>query len=529
VAKVMGLFKQKALLSEQIANNRDKMLIEAQNLGVKYVLGSHREDIQSLVYNTFFKKQVKKDFWALKEVSFTGYSGDILGVIGSNGAGKTTLCRVVSGLLSPDKGEIKINGKVSSLLSLSAGFNNQLSGEENIYINGMMLGLSKRECDELLPEIIRFSGLERFIKQPVKHYSSGMKSRLGFSIAVMLEPEILVVDEALSVGDLEFSEKAANKMREIVGSANMVIVVTHQVDFVLKYCNRALWIDKGSVMANGSPEEVVKLYKESIKETPKAKKIVSLNETRPQIGDSKAVDVKNLGISFSIFDTNWSESDKKKILTKFLHKRKKQFWALKDVSFTVNEGDIVGIIGPNGSGKTTLCRVLSGILRADTGSVFINGETTALLAIGTGFNGRLSGRDNIYLNGMMLGIPKKKLETIYNDIVEFSGLHKFIDKPVKYYSSGMKARLGFSIAAMIQPDVFIIDEALSVGDASFYETASAKIQEIIGNSKAVIVVTHNLGFVEKVCTRALWLGRGTITFEGDPQETVMRYRQSLKK
>ncbi|HBC93041.1 MAG TPA: teichoic acid ABC transporter ATP-binding protein, partial [Pelotomaculum sp.] len=198
-------------------------------------------------------------------------------------------------------------------------------------------------------------------------------------------------------------------------------------------------------------------------------------------------------------------------------------------NFTVHEGDIVGIIGPNGAGKSTLCRVLSGILKADKGEVFVEGEVTALLSFGTGFNMQLTGRDNVYLNGMMLGIPKKKLLGLYEDIMEFSGLGKFMDQPVKNYSNGMKSRLGFSVAAMIKPDLFIIDEALSVGDASFFEKASAKIQELIGKAKAVIVVTHNMSFVEKVCTRALWLGDGIIKFDGDPKEAVIQYRQSLKR
>lgn len=150
------------------------------------------------------------------------------------------------------------------------------------------------------------------------------------------------------------------------------------------------------------------------------------------------------------------------------------------------------------------------------------------MTLGTGFNDQLSGGDNIYLNGMMLGIPKRELIHLYGDIVKFSELGGFIDKPVKHYSRGMLSRLGFSIAATIQPDVFIIDEALSVGDASFYEKASARIQELIGQAKAVLVVTHSLDFVEKVCTRALWLDKGMVRFDGDPKEAVAGYRQSLK-
>lgn len=496
-------------------------LIEAKNLGVKYVLGRGREDIQSWAYS-LFKKRKKGDFWALKDVSFCGCPGDILGIIGSNGAGKTTLCKAVSGLLRPDTGEIRINGQVSALLSLGTGFNQELSGEENVFLNGMMLGLSKKEIMNMLPEIIAFSGLQRFIEQPLKYYSSGMKARLGFSIAAMIEPEILVLDETLSVGDLAFSERAAQKMQEIVAKAKMIMVVTHQVAFVQKYCNKALWIDKGSLMASGSPDEVVSAYQATIAERPKTTRIINLFETKTKAGTAEVAVAKQLGVKFMLKAGN-SGSHKSR------WRRKEPFWPLKDVSFTVHEGDIVGIIGPNGAGKSTLCRLLSGILKADKGEFFVDGAVTALLTFGTGFNMQLTGRDNIYLNGMMLGIPQKRLTHLYEDIVEFSGIGRFIDQPVKNYSSGMKSRLGFSVAAMIKPDLFIIDEALSVGDASFYEKASAKIQELIGRAKAVIVVTHNMSFVEKVCTRAIWLEDGIIKFDGDPKETVSQYRQSKKQ
>lgn len=487
-------------------------LVEARDLGVRYVVGNRREDIQSLTYNTLFRRNKKRDvFWALRNAHFVGYPGDILGVVGRNGAGKTTLCRVVSGLLRPDAGQIHIRGRVSALLSLGAGFNPQLSGAENVFLNGTMLGLSRRQIQDLFPQIVEFSGLRHFIHQPLKHYSSGMKARLGFSVAAMMDPEILVVDEALSAGDLEFNKKAARKMQELVRRAKMVIVVTHQVAFVQEYCTRALWIDKGAVRASGDPQQVVSLYKAA---QPAAKpRSIDLRETRPQLRHNTVVAVEGLSIRFALRKTRETRS----------------LWALREVSFSVREGEIVGIIGPNGAGKTTLTRVLSGILKPDRGRVFIDGEITALLTHGAGMNEQLPGRDNIYLNGMMLGISKGYLNQVYGDIVEFAELEEFIERPVKHYSSGMKARLGFSISATIKPDVFIIDEALSVGDVSFYEKASARIQEMIINAKAVIVVTHDLGFVEKVCTRAMWLDKGKIIFDGDPKEAVARYRQSVKQ
>jgi teichoic acid transport system ATP-binding protein len=160
----------------------------------------------------------------------------------------------------------------------------------------------------------------------------------------------------------------------------------------------------------------------------------------------------------------------------------------------------------------------------------VDGETTALLTVGMGFNNQLTGRDNACLYGMMLGNPRRRLVDLYPAIAEFSGLGDFFDEPLKKYSRGMRARLGFSIAAAIRPDVLVIDEALGVGDLEFYEKATAKIQELIAEAKAVLIVTHNLTFVEKICTRVLWLDQGVLKFDGDPGEAVAAYtRSSLGK
>jgi teichoic acid transport system ATP-binding protein len=192
----------------------------------------------------------------------------------------------------------------------------------------------------------------------------------------------------------------------------------------------------------------------------------------------------------------------------------------------IKKGEVLGVIGRNGAGKTTLCRTLNSIIKPDEGSVSVDGKTNALLGFGTGFNLQLPGKDNIFINGLLMGIPLKELKGIYQDIVDFSELDTFIDRPVKQYSSGMRARLGFSIATMIQPDTLIIDEALSAGDASFQEKASQKIQELVYQSDAVIVVSHNLHFVEQVCTRVVWIDKGRIVAEGTPQAVIKDYKEN---
>ena len=519
-------------LSEQKPDRR-KILFKAQDLGVKYLVGGKREDYQSRAYNFLLKKGKRSVFWALKDVNIKSYAGDILGIIGLNGAGKTTLCRVISGLIRPDEGSVQVNGTVSALLSLGTGFNSELSGLENIYLNGMMLGFSKRGLDEIIDEIIKFSELEDFINQPLKNYSSGMKARLGFSIAAMFEPDILILDEALSTGDLRFSEKAGEKLQNIIGQSRMVILVSHRLNFVKKFCNRAIWIDKGRISASGSPEAVVDLYTTSAKAHIKKKTIKTINfpETGVGVGTHDVVQAQKLGVQFSLATTKDSlNKDRRNRFLPFGSAKKKvPLWALKNVDFNVREGEIVGIIGPNAAGKTTLCRVLSGILKPDVGKVDVKGKVTALLTLGTGFEMQLSGQENIFLNGMMLGFSKKELQNLYPDILNFSEIGDFINQPVKNYSSGMRARLGFSIVAMLKPDVFIIDEALNTGDINFFEKSAAKIQELMMNAKATLVVTHNIDFVKKVCTMALWLDRGQVVFQGDPKQAVDLYSQSIQK
>ena len=273
-----------------------KLLVEAQNMGVKYILGSKNEDFQSRTFNALLKRRKKEEFWALKDVNFTCYSGEIIGIIGVNGAGKTTLCRLISGLIRPDVGEIRIRGEVSALLSLGTGFNPALSGRENIFLNGMMLGYSKRKVKGLFSEIVEFSGLKDFINEPLKTYSSGMKSRLAFSIAAMVEPEIIIIDEALSTGDLEFSEKAGKKLTGIIKKANLVIIVSHQLNFVEKYCNRAFWINSGTIKTSGPSNEIVKLYREFAQQRRKKPQIINLAKTRIITKQTEVIRVKKLGL-----------------------------------------------------------------------------------------------------------------------------------------------------------------------------------------------------------------------------------------
>jgi len=497
-----------------------------KDLGVHYTLGNRRDSLKSRILDLMQKrKSIKEHVWALRDINLTCFSGEIIGIIGANGAGKTTLCRVLSGLIKPDLGNVKIDGMVSALFSLGTGFRKDLSGRENILLNGMMMGFSMRQVEEITRKIIDFSELDDFIDQPLKYFSSGMRARLGFSIASMMEPEILVLDEALSTGDLKFSEKAGKKLNELIGKSRLVIIVTHKMGFVKKFCTRAIWMNKGNIKADGPPAEITQKYLASSVPKSHPKRMIKLNKTNSFLGTREMILVDSVGVKFSL------KGKKQGLMNKGLgaaHEKmdkKNSIWALKDVSFSIKEGEVVGIIGPNAAGKTTLCRALCGILKPDLGKANIYGRVTALLTYQAGFKFDLSGKDNIYLNGLMLGLTKSEVNDLFSDIVEFSEIKKsYISQPVKYYSKGMRARLGFSIASMVKPDVFILDEALNAGDVSFYEKASAKIQELIKDAKATIIVTHNTKFIDKVCTRAVLLDKGRILFDGSPKEAVTMYQ-----
>jgi ABC-type polysaccharide/polyol phosphate transport system ATPase subunit len=205
--------------------------------------------------------------------------------------------------------------------------------------------------------------------------------------------------------------------------------------------------------------------------------------------------------------------------------RKDEFWAVDDVSFEVKQGETLGIIGANGSGKTTMLSMLNGIIWPDKGSIRIRGRTGALIAVGAGFHPMLSGRENIYIQGGILGLSKKEIDRKFNDIVEFADIGDFLDAPMKFYSSGMVVRLGFAIAINIEPEVLLIDEVLSVGDLSFQNKSLRRVAELRKKANAVVFVSHNLDHVRNICDRVLILSNGKEIFCGNTQDAVYRYHE----
>lgn len=241
-------------------------VIEVKKVSVKYITGDLRNiGLKEFVMKKLTHKYHIEEFLAVNNVSFTVEKGDMLGIIGTNGAGKSTLLKVVTKIMQPSSGWVKVNGKIAALLELASGFDGDLNLKENAYLRGAMLGYTREFMDRKYPEILEFSELKDFEQRPFKQLSSGMKSRIAFSIASMVEPEILILDEVLSVGDGAFREKSEAKMREIIRNGKATILVSHSLEQVKRMCNKVLWLDHGRQIAFGDAEAVCDKYKEFLK------------------------------------------------------------------------------------------------------------------------------------------------------------------------------------------------------------------------------------------------------------------------
>jgi ABC-type polysaccharide/polyol phosphate transport system ATPase subunit len=241
----------------------DPVAINVQELGVKYSLRFTRKTtVRQTLTGRMRRRDQDTTFWALREVTFKVVRGESLAVIGPNGAGKSTLLQVLAGIITPSAGVVEVVGHVSSLLTLGAGFDGDLSGRDNIRLAGAFMGLDHRTVDERLPAMVEYADLGPFIDAPIKTYSSGMRARLGFAIATSVEPDILLLDEVLATGDAAFREKSKARVLELVRQAKAIVLVTHDMTWVTEYCNRAMLLEKGRIVAEGKPEEVVAIHYE---------------------------------------------------------------------------------------------------------------------------------------------------------------------------------------------------------------------------------------------------------------------------
>ncbi len=241
-------------------------IIFAEKVYMKFNLSKDKVSSLKEYVIRFLKRQLFYDeFIALSDVSFTLNKGDVLGIIGLNGSGKSTLLKLIAGVLKPSSGKITANGRIAPLIELGAGFDSELSARENIFLNGAVLGYSKKLIEEKFDEIISFAELEEFVEVPIKNFSSGMIARLGFAIATITAPDILIVDEVLSVGDFKFQEKSQNKIKEMIDLGTTVLFVSHAAETVRSICKKGLLLEHGKVLAFGEVDEVLEIYEERYK------------------------------------------------------------------------------------------------------------------------------------------------------------------------------------------------------------------------------------------------------------------------
>jgi len=241
-------------------------MITLQGVSVKYrLLEERKRSFQAYVINYVKGKRVAvQTLWGLREVSLNVSKGESLGIIGPNGAGKSTLLKVVSGVIKPAEGEVNVSGKAAPLIELAAGFDDELTGRENIFLNASILGFSRREIEERFDRIVDFSELRDFVDTPLKHYSSGMIARLGFSVATEVDPDILIVDEVLAVGDARFKRKSKDRILEFKNRGVIIVFVSHDMESVRNLCNKVLWLDHGKARMVGEPEKVIAEYEKEM-------------------------------------------------------------------------------------------------------------------------------------------------------------------------------------------------------------------------------------------------------------------------
>jgi len=282
-------------------------VIEIKNVSKKFKKGekfnSLRDSIPALFNkksrDKLLKEQESNEFWAIDDISFNIKKGEVVGILGPNGAGKSTILKLLSRIMVPNKGDIKINGRLAALIEVTAGFHPELTGRENVYLNGTIFGMRRNEIDEKFEEIVDFSGVREFIDTPVKRYSSGMYSRLGFSVAAHMDPEILLVDEVLSVGDMAFQSHCSQKMRELLKSGTTIILVSHQLALIKSLCKRAILLQDGKIVKDDTVEKVIPYYQNLVfkkAETDFIKKHVP-KEDKVKLNYKKPAMIKNVRLT----------------------------------------------------------------------------------------------------------------------------------------------------------------------------------------------------------------------------------------
>ena len=277
--------------------------------GVSKCYYSYDKPIQRLWHTLFPQKDIGKPFWALKDVNMTVKAGETVGLVGKNGSGKSTILQIITGILRPSEGSCESQGRISALLELGAGFNPEFTGIENARLNATIMGLSQQEFDTRLPDIIEFSGLGDFLYRPVKTYSSGMYVRLAFAVAINMEPDILIIDEALAVGDIRFQSKCFRRLEELKQRGVSILFVTHSTDSVLKYCDRAVLLNEGEILRTGTPKAVVQQYMEMMFDSDQAPQLN--NDATVEISHGTQQGKKDPSVDHCVQQASYNENEER--------------------------------------------------------------------------------------------------------------------------------------------------------------------------------------------------------------------------
>ena len=243
-----------------------RIMVDVDHVTIRFNLASQKIDNLKEYFIKFLKKELMfQEFLAVKDVSFQVREGEAWGLIGTNGSGKSTMLKTISGIMKPYQGKVTVNGSVAPLIELGAGFDPECTARENIFLNGCVLGHSQKFMEEHFDEIVQFAEIEKFLDSPIKNYSSGMKARLGFSVATMVKPDILIVDEVLAVGDYKFRQKCEKRMKELLGGGTTLLYVSHNIDEVKRLCDHAIWLDHGETRMIGDVKTVCDAYMAEMK------------------------------------------------------------------------------------------------------------------------------------------------------------------------------------------------------------------------------------------------------------------------
>ena len=462
-------------------------------------------------------KNISKSFSkveVLKNINIEIKKGEVHAIIGANGAGKSTLMKIICGVHEANSGELIYKGKIEkfktpleaqekgiSIIYQELSLVSTLKNYENLFVGNEIkkygIFTDDTEMIRRFRELCKRLNFDIDPMEMTRNMSISKQQMIEILKVVANDSDIIIMDEPTTSLSEKEKKSLFDIIRKLKEAGKTVIYISHMLEEVFSVCDRISILRDGEFIAT---KNVLELTKDKVVElmTGKAVKRGSIREKRDNKNETvlevKGLEYKNI---------------------------------LKDVSFQVKRGETVGIIGTNGSGKSTILKIITGVLNPTQGEVQVNGRISALLELGAGFNMEYSGLENVYLNGTMIGFTREEIDKKLDDILAFADIGDFIHQPVKTYSSGMFVRLAFAVAINIEPEILIVDEALSVGDVFFQAKCYKKFEDFKKMGKTILFVSHDLGSISKYCDRVVLLDKGVKRQEGNPKEIVNLYKKVL--